>query len=174
MTFITEDITTATLLRPSRVKSDNCSGTTTTRHLAANGHGRPTPVEEAPPKRSPKDCRFGKRILIVDRDPARRGSLTDILVGEGYFVIPAANGQQALDFASKLPVHLVLLDLDKPVKKGRKTFEQFTLNHPFTPIVVTTANPTWLVAELSPGADALLEKPMYIPTLLETIEKLVA
>ena len=51
------------------------------------------------------------RILVVDDDPTVRDSLNDVLLAEGYFVIPAENGKQALEVASKSPVDLVLLAL---------------------------------------------------------------
>src|ERR1035441_1524048 len=60
----------------------------------------------------------GKRILLVDDDPTVRDSLNEVLVAEGYSVIQAENGQQALDLANQLPVDLVLLDLNMPVKNG--------------------------------------------------------
>lgn len=123
---------------------------------------------------SPGSSRPGKRILLVDDDPTVRDSLNDVLVSEGYFVIPAENGQQALDFAVGLPVDLVLLDLNMPVKNGWDTFEQLTREHPLLPIIIATARPNQLFTALSAGAGALLEKPMDIPTLLQTMEKLLA
>jgi len=59
-----------------------------------------------------------KRILVVDDDPTVRDSLKDVLVAEGYFVLPAENGQQALTIAASAKVDLVLLDLNMPVKNG--------------------------------------------------------
>jgi len=59
----------------------------------------------------------------VDDDPKVRDSLNDVLVSEGYVVIPAENGQVALDLATRSSVDLVLLDLNMPVKNGWDTFE---------------------------------------------------
>jgi two-component system response regulator ResD len=95
-------------------------------------------------------------------------------MAEGYAVIPAENGQQALDLAKKLPVDLVLLDLNMPIKNGWDTFERFTADHPLIPIIIVTARPNQLFTALSAGAGALLEKPMDIPTLLRTMEQLLA
>lgn len=115
-----------------------------------------------------------KRILLVDDDPTVRDSLNDVLVAEGYFVIPAENGQQALDLANKSSVDLALLDLNMPVKNGWDTFERLTAEHPFIPIIIVTARPNQLFTALNAGAGALLEKPLDIPTLLRTMEKLLA
>lgn len=115
-----------------------------------------------------------KRILLVDDDPTVRNSLNDVLVAEGYFVIPAENGQQALDFANQVPVGLVLLDLNMPVKNGWDTFERLTAEHPLIPVIIITARPNQLFTALSAGAGALLEKPMDIPMLLRAMGKLLA
>jgi DNA-binding response OmpR family regulator len=118
--------------------------------------------------------RTGKRILLVDDDSTVRGSLYDLLVGEGYFVIPAENGQQALDLAGKFPFDLMLLDLNMPVKNGWDTFGQLTAEHPFLAIIIATGRPSQLFKAVGAGAGALLEKPLDIPTLLRTMKKLLA
>ncbi len=118
--------------------------------------------------------RAGKRILLVDDDPTVRGSLADLLVGEGYFIIPAENGQQALDLAGRFPFDLILLDLNMPVMNGWDTFGQLTADYPFIPIIIATGRPTQLFTAIGAEVGALLEKPIDIPTLLQTMEKLLA
>src|SRR6266496_4258697 len=137
----------------SPVKSNTSSSTTSTRARTTN--------------------RPGKRILLVDDDPTVRDSLNDVLQSEGYLVIPAENGQQALDLANKSSVDLVLLDLNMPAKNGWDTFEQLTREHPLIPIIIVTARPNQLFTALNAGAGALLEKPMDIPMLLRTMENLL-
>ena len=110
----------------------------------------------------------------MDDDPTVRDSLNDVLVSEGYVVIPAENGQQALDLANRSPVDLVLLDLNMPVKNGWDTFERLTREYPLIPVIIVTARPNQLFTALGAGAGALLEKPMDIPALLRTMEKLLA
>jgi CheY-like chemotaxis protein len=135
---------------------------------------QPAPAHELGVHSSPGRALIGKRILLVDDDPAVRDSLNDVLVSEGCVVIPAENGQQALDLAAGFAVDLALLDLNMPVKNGWDTFEQFTREHPLIPIIIVTARPNQLFTALAAGAGALLEKPMDIPTLLRTMEKLLA
>jgi CheY-like chemotaxis protein len=118
--------------------------------------------------------RRGKRVLLVEDDSTVRESLSDVLLAEGYVLIPAENGQQALELASRLPVDLALLDLNMPVKNGWDTFEQLTREHPFIPIIIATARSHQLFTALSAGAGALLEKPIDIPTLLRTMQNLLA
>jgi len=117
--------------------------------------------------------RPGQRILLVDDDPTVRDSLNDVLLSEGFTVVPAENGQQALDLANKSSVDLVLLDLNMPVKNGWDTFEQLTREHPLIPIIIVTARPNQLFTAMNAGVGALLEKPMDIPMLLRTMEMLL-
>ena len=46
--------------------------------------------------------------------------------------------------------------------------------HPLIPIIIITARPNQLFTAVGAGAGALLEKPMEIRTLLQTMEKLLA
>ena len=118
--------------------------------------------------------RSPKRILLVDDDATVRDSLNDVLAGEGYCVIPAKNGREALDLVEQSPIDLVLLDLNMPVKNGWDTFEQLSREHPLIPIIIATARPNQLFTALNAGVGALLEKPMDIAALLRTIRKLLA
>ena len=58
------------------------------------------------------------RVLVVDADPAIRLICTTWLTLDGYEVIEAANGQDALDLALTTKPAVVLLDLSMPVLDG--------------------------------------------------------
>lgn len=156
------------------MKSSTRSRITSTHARSTSRHEQPTSLHKPAAHRSTGSFRPVKRILLVDDDPTVRDSLNDVLSAEGYFVIPAENGQVALDLAAGSSVDLVLLDLNMPVKNGWDTFEQFTREHPLIPIIIATARPNQLFTALGAGAGALLEKPMDIPTLLRTMETLLA
>src|SRR5437867_3152368 len=135
---------------------------------------KPSPASRTRSTRARSTNRHAKRILLVDDDSTVRDSLNDVLQSEGYLVIPAENGQQALDLANKSSVDLVLLDLNMPVKNGWDTFEQLTREHPLIPIIVVTARPNQLFTAAGAGVGALLEKPLDIPTLLRVTRRLLA
>ena len=135
--------------------------------------GPSNPVRKPTAQLARTTSKSGNRILLVDDDATVRGSLNEVLVAEGYLVTTAENGQQALDLANAMPVDLVLLDLNMPVKNGWDTFERLTAEHPLIPIIIITARPNQLFTALSAGAGALLEKPMDIRPLLRTMEKLL-
>jgi DNA-binding response OmpR family regulator len=114
-----------------------------------------------------------RRLLIVDEEPALLDSLTDLLIAEGYLVMPAANGREVLAFADKLPVDLALLDLDVLAENSRKTFKRLTRDHPHVPVIFATARSNHLPAEFGNGAGVLLKKPIYIPKLLRIVKRLL-
>jgi DNA-binding response OmpR family regulator len=113
------------------------------------------------------------KILLVDDDPAIREMLGRVLEEQGYEVLPAANGRDALDVAEERQIDLVLLDLNLPVKNGWDTFEQLTARNPLMPVVIITARPNQIFPALAAGAGALMEKPLDFPKLLETISDLL-
>lgn len=115
-----------------------------------------------------------KRILLADDDPGVRGSLTRVLQSEGFLVLPAPNGEEAIQLASASKVDLVLLDLNMPVRNGWDVFEHLTTENPLLPVVIITARQNQLFTALGAGAGALLEKPLDIPVLLQTISALLA
>jgi CheY-like chemotaxis protein len=60
-------------------------------------------------------------ILVVEDDPATRDAVVALLEDEGYVVMGAANGLQALEILARSePPSLILLDLMMPVMDGWK------------------------------------------------------
>src|SRR5262245_61549891 len=114
-----------------------------------------------------------RRLLLVDDDPAIRQMLRRVLTEEGYEVVPATDGQEALNVAVSTAVDLVLLDLNLPVKNGWETLERMTTENPLLPVIVITARPNQLFHALASGVGALMEKPLDFPKLLETIRTLL-
>ncbi|MDD5141576.1 MAG: response regulator [Verrucomicrobiales bacterium] len=113
------------------------------------------------------------KILMVDDDPAIRQILLHILEDEGYFVLTAANGVEALALASTTKFDLALLDLNMPVKDGWETFKQLSTKNPQLPIILITARPNQFFPALASGVDALLEKPLDFEKLSNTIHTLL-
>jgi len=129
---------------------------------------KPEPME----KSDHRDAR--KCILLVDDDPGVRGSLQEVLVQEGYEVIPANDGQEALERIASSSIDLVLLDLNMPRKNGWDTFERLSADFPLVPVILITARPNQLFTAVNAGVGALLEKPLDMPVLLQSIARLLA
>jgi two-component system cell cycle sensor histidine kinase/response regulator CckA len=91
----------------------------------------PTPVEPEPPSRAASG-----RILIVEDDPLVREMARRSLSEAGYEVIVAANGQMALDLASKASsLDAVLTDLAMPGIGGRELAGRLRESRPGLPVV---------------------------------------
>ncbi len=109
----------------------------------------------------------------MDDDEGVRKSLGWVLTEEGYRVHSAVNGAEALELAKRAPPDLVLLDLKLRDKSGWDVFRSLVQHRPLLPVVVITARPNQLFTALAAGVAALLEKPLHIPKLLQTISHLL-
>ena len=69
---------------------------------------------------------------------------------------------------------LILLDLNMPDTDGWKAFEVIARMAPDMPVIIITARPGQARRAAQAGIDMLLEKPLNIPVLLETIRSLLA
>jgi DNA-binding response OmpR family regulator len=114
------------------------------------------------------------RILLADDDPGVRESLAAVLNGEGYTVLAAKDGQEALGLCSGVRIDLVMLDLNMPGKSGWDAFERMTAENPLLPVIIITGRPNQLFTALGAGVGALLEKPVDITMLLRTVKALLA
>lgn len=113
------------------------------------------------------------KILLLDDDVAIRQMLGRVLTREGYLVIPAATGQEALELSAAAELDLLLLDLNLPGQSGWDIFERLTAEDPLLPIIIITARANQLFPALGAGAGALMEKPLDLPRLLQIIRDLL-
>jgi CheY-like chemotaxis protein len=83
----------------------------------------------------------GKRLLIVEDNNIAREGLTLLLRREGYEVVQAADGEQALACLRSGPrPDLILLDMLLPVLDGWHFLQQIQAEHvPAIPIIVVTS-----------------------------------
>ncbi len=109
----------------------------------------------------------------MDDDESVRGSLARALSQEGYLVLPAADGQQALAIASATEIDLVLLDLKLPGKDGWTVFERLTIEDPLLPVIIITGRPSQLFPALAAGVGVLVEKPLDLPKLFQSMRNLL-
>ena len=131
------------------------------------------PSLEASRISTPIPATNGKCILLADDDLGARESLAAVLRRNGYLILPARDGQEALAFVGKRKVDLVLLDLNMPGKIGWDTFKRIATENPLLPVIIITARRNQLFTALAAGVGALLEKPLDIPALLKAITALL-
>lgn len=107
-------------------------------------------------------------ILIVDDDDDIRETLRDLLEDEGYQVLEASNGREALARLRHGSVCVVLLDLMMPIMDGWE-FREEQLADPAiasVPVVIITASGR---TNGSLGGVDILKKPLRVETVLEVV-----
>jgi DNA-binding response OmpR family regulator len=115
-----------------------------------------------------------KKILLADDDPGVRETLSRVLEFEHYDVVTSRTGRDTeAKFLLELP-DLVLLDLNMPEKDGWKVYELINSTHPLVPVIIITARPHQYDHAADLGIDAIMEKPLNLPILLETMARFLA
>ena len=114
-----------------------------------------------------------KKILVVDDESSIREALSKVLHAEDYEVVSAENGQEAIEKFGEEKIDLLLLDLGLPVKDGWATLEWLAWVNPLLPIIIITGRSNQRELAEQAGADALMEKPLNVPRLLQTIRELM-
>lgn len=111
------------------------------------------------------------QILVVDDDPEFREELRDCL--DGYAVIEAGNGEQALSILKKPnAVDLVILDAVMPVLSGTDVLRQIRKIKPSLPIIMLTGQSSKDIAveALKGRADDYIEKPINAAKFLDIVQ----
>jgi DNA-binding response OmpR family regulator len=113
------------------------------------------------------------RILLVEDDERIRTSTRLALEEEGYEVVEAAAGEEALERFAERPADVVLLDLMLPGIDGFEACRQLRQMSTVPVIMVTARNDTQdVVAGLEAGADDYVTKPFVVTELAARIAAL--
>ena len=114
-----------------------------------------------------------ERVLVADDDASVRSSLRKVLVDAGFEVAVAADSREAVEKFEAGRVDVVLLDIGLPVKNGWNAFERITNKAPVLPIIVITGQASQHDLAVAAGVGALMEKPLDVTELLNTIRELL-
>ncbi len=82
----------------------------------------------------------GRRIAVVDDDPAMVDILYDILELHGWEPIRAHDGIEAVEVVGQHPVDVVLMDIRMPRMNGVQALEAIRKAAPWTKVVLFTAS----------------------------------
>jgi CheY-like chemotaxis protein len=108
----------------------------------------------------------GSVILIVEDEEDSRDSLRELLELEGYKVITAVNGQDALDQLATVDPCVMLLDLFMPVMDGWKVIDRLRADGRLSKLnvlIITSA------AHKAPAGISVLEKPLDLDKLADAV-----
>jgi CheY-like chemotaxis protein len=105
-------------------------------------------------------------ILIVDDEVNGRETLRDLLEDEGYEVMCAGDGKEALQRLESAHPSLMILDLLMPGMNGNALYDEMQKSPSLAkiPVVVTTSDPT-----RAPIGVPTLGKPLHLDKVLSVV-----
>ncbi|MEP0545567.1 MAG: response regulator [Rhodothermales bacterium] len=140
--------------------------------MTAKAQEPPTLTESVPPASHPAH-RQEALILVADDDPAIRDMLSLYLEQEGFLVVTAANGTEAIACARKHKPDVMLLDLEMPEMNGTEVMRHLrngTSTSHIPVVVLTSHDAIDIVLEaLSLDICGYLTKPTEIGTVVSKV-----
>ncbi|WP_020395996.1 response regulator transcription factor [Thiolinea disciformis] len=120
---------------------------------------------------------MARKVLIADDEPNILLSLEFLMKREGYQVVVAKDGQEALDTIAREKPDLVLLDAMMPKKTGYEVCNEVRSNADYknTLILMLTAKgrDTDIAKGMALGADAYMVKPFSTKELAQKVKELL-
>lgn len=117
------------------------------------------------------DDGHGDSVLVVDDDTSILDTVSSILSAEGYEVVSAASGEEALAAVARQRPRLILLDMRMPVMDGWAVARALRERGSRVPIVVMTAADSAQRWADEVGAAGFLAKPFGLDELLAAVER---
>ena len=111
---------------------------------------RPEPALITPPP-DPDRPQAAKRVLVVEDEEVVRGLVRQMLVGEGYEVLVAQDGEEAIELAGSNTFDVLLTDLTMPKVGGREVAERLRESQPALKVVYMSG----YAEDLPPGRSRL-------------------
>jgi two-component system alkaline phosphatase synthesis response regulator PhoP len=125
----------------------------------------------SPDYRFAADATGARRVLSVDDEQAILYTRQLLLEAEGYEVLNAADGEQALILFDSNVVDLVLLDYVMPGLDGGAVAEEMKRRRPDVPIIIVSANP--ILEEDHTCANCIIRKGFGPKPLLDKMKQLL-
>lgn len=118
---------------------------------------------------------MAKEILVVDDARGIRDLLSDLLEGEGYQVILASNGNEALGLAETENPQAILLDINMPGINGVEVCRRLREGEStrFVPIIMMTALGDHKTRAFEARADDFVDKPFDLGDLLVRVKSIL-
>ncbi|NOX99462.1 MAG: response regulator [Verrucomicrobia bacterium] len=121
----------------------------------------------------------GLKALVVDDEESVRDVAANILQEEGYEVVTAGNGEEAMKIIQEQDgkLAIVVLDLTMPVMSGRDAFVQMRNEYPDLPVIICSGylmDIVDFVSELGHEPDDKVQKPYRLNVLRRKIKEVIA
>ena len=116
-----------------------------------------------------------KRVLIVEDDRGAREALAELLRGDGYVVIEAADIAQARASLDTASIDAMLLDLKMPDGDGQTLLDDLAIRRVLPPTIVMTAfgSGSRAIEAMRAGADDYVQKPIDFDALLRALRSAI-
>ena len=112
-------------------------------------------------------------ILCVDDDPSLLNLYNEELTEEGYKVIVAKNGKEAVTRFSREKPNLVILDIRMPEMDGITALNAILGKNRQVPVIFNTAYPQYKENFMTWGADAYVVKSSNLSELKQAIRQVL-
>jgi len=114
-----------------------------------------------------------KTILVVDDDDSTVELLAQLLELEGYTVLTASNGKEALESASRTVPGLIVTDQMMPVMTGAELFRALKSSPRLrqVPVILITSAPPAAARDLHWAE--LIRKPLDLEALLRSVHRVL-
>jgi response regulator RpfG family c-di-GMP phosphodiesterase len=113
------------------------------------------------------------QVLVVDDEPAIRAILSDLLVHEGFRVLTAGNGVEALEVLAERRIEIVISDMKMPEMDGLELLERIAEAYPHVVSLMITAFSTveTAIESMKRGAFDYVMKPFNVDQLMRTVHR---
>ena len=118
---------------------------------------------------------MGEKVLVVDDEFEIRDVLSRFLTEEGYEIILASNGEEALELVERENPQVILLDIWMPGFSGIETCKKLKENEKtrFIPVIVATALWDTYAEAVEAGAEDFVTKPFNLTELSHRVESIL-
>ncbi|HEX9995525.1 MAG TPA: response regulator [Abditibacterium sp.] len=113
-------------------------------------------------------------VLVVEDDPHQRALYEEELADEGYTILTAEDGREALEVAQKGSPDLVVMDVNMPRMDGLDTLSRLLEIDRRVPVIIHTAYASYRDSFASWSADAYIVKNSDLTELKDTVKRLLA
>ncbi|GAA0420058.1 response regulator [Cocleimonas flava] len=113
-------------------------------------------------------------VLVADDSAEALGMINEALINEGYTVLVAMNGEQAISIANRMVPDIILMDIIMPIMDGVEACKELKKNSDLTdiPVIFMTglSDKDYLFQSLDAGGVDYINKPVQFDELLARIK----